>query len=113
MEHVSQHALGMPQFSSLFHDSILVRFGGSWIGGLSVTAEYVWAKGPEYDSPGSSRRSEDFKFMCSSPVGANQISFVSITMEVFKRGGLQKVLILITSIALCVFYGLILKVKES
>ena len=78
-----------------------------------MTAEYACAKVPEYDSTGSSRCSEDFKFTCSSPVGANQNPFVSITMEILKKNILQKVLILIVSIALCVFYSLILRVKES
>lgn len=78
-----------------------------------MTAERASAKAPECDSTGSSRCSEDFKFMCSSPVGANQTPFVSITMEVLKKHILRKALILIISIALCVFYSLILEAKES
>jgi len=68
-----------------------------------VTAEYHCAELPEYhSSTGSSRCSEGFKFMCSSPVGTNQNPFVSITMEIPKKNILQKVLMLIISIALCV-----------
>lgn len=88
-------------------------FAGSLTGGLSATAVSARAKAPERDSPGSSGRREDFKFMCSSPVGANQTPFVSITMEVFKRGILQKVLILIISAASCVFYSLILESERK
>lgn len=46
-------------------------------------------------------------------VGANQNTFVSITVEVLKKNILQKALVLIIFIALCVFHSLISRVQES
>lgn len=46
-------------------------------------------------------------------LGANQNAFVSITVEVLKKNILQKALVLIIFIALCVFHSLILRVQES